>query len=320
MHYERQRGLMGHHYPDVLELIPVHFAQHVDDPGAWVEALVDCNAPAGWVGPFLEAATGMPTTSEQAWEAVARDDRYTMPFVRIGLREATLPGAIADCIMRRVQDWTEMMLSHSIDWNTVAREWKHRLLRHPEPSVRGAVAGGIWVANGRHGPSGRLGPVWEDAVVTWRNDRLMSEVLRADAGIARAWILSEARASSVRRRRRRSASDSDSSNLTIEEWEARVEQSLKEPSLDEGLLATARHSLDLEDRRNLIRAIPADTNPRFFRHLVGGDPDSYAVLLRRRAAKEAHLALLEWAPSEEREALVQEALKHGYSRRDVDHY
>ncbi len=318
MHYERQRELMGHNYPGVLEHIPMHLAQRVNDPGPWLEELVDREAPPAWVGPFLEAAAVIPAASERAWEAVARDDRYTVPCVRVGLCFAGLPAAIVDRIMQQVQGWAEDMLSHSIDWNTVAREWKHRLLRHPEPTVRGAVAGGIWAANGKRRPGGRLGPAWEDAVVTWRNDRLMSEVLRANAGIARAWILSEARASSVRRRRRHLASDAGSSNLTIAEWQARFNQRLKEPSLDEGLLSTASASLDLEDRRDLISAIPEDANPTLFRYLVVGDPDLYAVLLRRHAPKDAHLAPLRWAPSEKREALVQVAIKHGYSRRDTD--
>lgn len=272
VHYERQRELMGHHYPDVLELIPVHLAQHVDDPGAWVEELVDREAPPGWVGPFLEAAVVMPATSERAWEAVAGDDRYAGPCVRVGVRVAGLAGAIVNYIMQQVKSWTETMLSRSIDWNSVDSEWKHRLLRHPDAPVRGAVAGGIWLANRRRGPGGRLGPAWEDAVVAWRNGGLMSEVLGADAGIARAWILSEARASSVRRRRRRSASGPDPSQLTTAEWEARLEQSIREPSLDEALLATARDSLDLEDRRALISTIPEDANPVFFRYLGGGDP------------------------------------------------
>ena len=55
IHYERQRELMGHHYPDILELIPAHLAQKVDDPGAWVEELVVREAPPGWIGPFLRS-------------------------------------------------------------------------------------------------------------------------------------------------------------------------------------------------------------------------------------------------------------------------
>lgn len=270
IHYERQRELMGHHYPDVLELIPVHLAQLVDDPGAWLEELVDREAPPVWIDPFLEASVVIPATRERAWEVVAGHDRYKGPCVRVGLRVAGLSAVIVEHIMRQVKDWNEDILSHSINWNAVAREWKHRLLRHPETTVRGAVAGGIWVANGRRRPGGRLGTAWEDAVVTWRSGRLMPEVLRADAGIARAWILSEARASSVRGRRRRSASGPDPSNLTFAEWEARVERHCNERSVDEGLLAAARDGLALEDRRDLISAIPEDANPVFLRYLGGG--------------------------------------------------
>ena len=286
-YYERQRKLMGYDWPNALSRMPRHLAQHVDDPGTWLEELVKRDAPPGWVDPFLEAAVVIPAASERAWEAVAKDDRYTMPCVRVGLRVAGLPETIIDRIMQQMAGWTEKTLSHSIDWNTVTRQWKHRLLRHPEPTVGGAVAGGIWVANRRRRPGGRLGTAWEEAVVACGNHRLMSEVLRSDAGIARAWILREARASSVRRRNRHSASEPDSSNLTLAEREARPEQSLKEPSLDEELLATAGSSLDLEDRRGLIRAIPPDANPKFFRHLVGDDPDLDTVLLRRRAGKKA---------------------------------
>ncbi len=99
---------------------------------------------------------------------------------------------------------------------------------------------------------------------------------------------------------------------------AQVLKGLDEPSVDEELLTVATDSLDSNDRRALIRAIPVDANPNFFRHLVGDEPETYAVLLRRQAAKEAHLAPLRWPHSAGREALAREAIKHGYSRRDVD--
>ncbi len=268
IHYARQRELMGHHYPDALERVPLHLAQYVGDPGAWLEELVHRDAPPGWVGPFLEAAAVIPATSERAWEAVAGDDRYAGPCVHVGLRITGLPAAIVDLVMRQVGGWTEDMLSLTIDWNAVARDWKHRLLRHPEATVRGAAAGGIWEANGRRGPGGRLGPAWEDAIVSWRNGRLMSKILRADRGIALAWILAEARASSVRRRRRFD-SDSDPPEPSAAEWKARLERSLNEPSVDEGLLATATRALDPEDRRDLVSAIPEDANPVFVRYLGG---------------------------------------------------
>ena len=316
MHYERQRQLMGHDYPNALEHIPLHLAQHVADPGAWLEELVDRDAPPGWVGSFLEAAAVMAGTSARAWEVVARDDRYTGPFVRIGLRTGDLPEEIVSRIMQQLKGWNEDVLSLSIDWNEVAHEWKHRLLRHPAPGVRGAVAGGIWTANGKRRPVGRLGAQWENSILTCGDTHLMFDVLRSDLTIARAWILSEARKSVERRCQR---DDGRSlSELTYEELRDQVLEGLAEPSVDEELLAVATDGLDKKDRRELIRTIPADANPKFFRYLVGDDPELYAVLLRRREAVDAHLALLRWPHSYGREALVREAIRHGYSQRDVD--
>ena len=314
IHYERQRKLMGYDYPNVLEHIPMHLAQHVDDPGCWLEELADHDAPPGWVVPFLEAAV-VSGAGDRAWEVVARDDRYMGPSVRVGLCVAGLPEPIVDRIMEQVKDWSEDVLSHSINWNEVAREWKNRLLRHPAPSVRGAVAGGMWEANGRKRPGGQLGIAWEKAILACGSTHLMFELLRRDLAVGRAWILSEARRSSVRRGKRDSGPTWEA---TLEELKAEVLRGLEEPSVDEELLTVATGSLDEESRRELIRAIPADANPKFFRHLVGDEPELYAVLLRRQAAREAHPAPLRWPHSGGREALTREAIKHGYSQRDIE--
>ncbi len=318
LRYERQRELMGHNYPNVLEHIPLHLAQRVDDPGSWLEELVGRNAPPAWVGPFLEATVVFPEGSDRAWEVVAEDARYTGPCARVGLCVAGLPEPIVSRIMEQLKDWNEDALSHSIDWNEVPREWKNRLLRHPEPTVRGAVAGGVWEASGRRRPGGQLGVAWKEAILACGNKHLMFELLRRDPGVGRAWILSEARKSSARGRKRDAGPAR--SDLADTELKANVLKSLDldAPSLDEELLSAGTGSLDEESRRELIRAIPANTNSNFFRHLVGDDPELYAVLLRRCEAKDAHLAPLQWPHSDGRDDLVREAVKHGYSRHDVD--
>ena len=315
-HYERQRRLMGHDYPNALEHIPLHLAQHVTDPAAWLEELVDHDAPPGWVGPFLEAAAVMPGASDRAWEVVLGDDRYTGPCVRVGLRIGDLPEKIVNRIMEQLKDWSEEALSHSIDWNEVAHGWKHRLLSHPDPCVRGAVAGGIWTASGKRRPGGRLGAQWEDSILACGDTHLMFDVLRSDLNVRRAWILSEARKSAERSCKRDSGRPL--SELTHEELRDQVLKGLDEPSVDEELLSEATDGLDRNNRRELIHTIPADANPEFFRYLVGGDPELYAVLLRRREAGDAHLAPLQWPHSDGRAALVREAIRHGYSQRDVD--
>ena len=316
MHYERQRQLMGHDYPNALEHIPLHLAQHVADPAAWLEELVDHDAPPEWVGPFLEAEAVMSGASGCAWEIVARDDRYTGPCVRVGLRFGDLPEEIVNRIREQLKDWSEEAVSQSIDWNEVAHEWKHRLLSHPDPRVRGAVAGGIWTANGNRRPGGRLGAQWEDSILACGDTHLMFDVLRSDLNVRRAWILSEARKSAERRCKRDAGRPL--SELTHEELRDQVLKGLDEPSVDEELLSVATDGLDRNNRRELIHTIPAYANPELFRYLVGDDPELYAVLLRRREAGDAHLAPLQWPHSDGRAALVREAIRHGYSQRDVD--
>lgn len=289
LHYERQRTLMGHNYPNVLRRIPRLLAQQVGDPGAWLEELADRNAPPEWVHPFLEAAAVMPGAIDRAWKVVARGDRYTGPCVLVGLRMSDLPEEIVNRMMEQLKDWSEEALSHSIDWNEVAREWKHRLLSHPDPCVRGAVAGGIWTAKGKRRPGGRLGAQWEDSILTCGDTHLMFDVLRSDLNVGRAWILSEARKSAERRCKRDAGRPL--SELTYEEPRDQVLKGLDDPSVDEELLSVATNGLDKNNRRELIHAIPADASPEFFRYLVGGDPELYAVLLRRRDAGEVHLAL-----------------------------
>ena len=218
--------------------------------------------------------------------------------MRIGLRTGDLPEEIVSRIMQQLKGWNEDVLSLSIDWNEVAHEWKHRLLSHPAPSVRRAVAGGIWTANGKRRPGGRLGAQWENSILTCGNTHLMFDVLRSDPNVGRAWILSEARKSVDRRCKR---DDGRSlSELTHEEPRDQVLKGLAEPSVDEELVSVATDGLDKKDRRELIRTIPADANPKFFHYLVGDDPELYAVLLRRREAGDAHLAPLRWPHSDGR--------------------
>ena len=315
-HYERQRQLMGHSYPNVLRRIPMLLAQDVDDPGAWLQELVDANAPAEWVHPFLEAAIVMSGSASPAWKAIAASSRYSWLSIDIGLRHPALPRKMVDHIMDEIACFTDF-LSEQLAWTEVPDEWKRRLLQHREPRVRAAVAADLWNWSASQSrPRGELGTLWQDAVVSCGGTELLEDVLRVDRAVAVAWILREARESSPRRRKRDSGPPLAGS--THEELLAAVLESLDEPSLDQELLSAATELLDRTDRLELIRSIPADADPKFFRHLVGDDPDLYAVLLRRRAPKDAHLAPLRWPHSDERDALVRAAIRHGYSQRDVD--
>ena len=286
-HYERQRELMGHNYPNVLRRIPMLLAQQVDDPGTWLEELMDGNVPSEWVHPFLEAAIVMSGSASHAWKAIAARSRYSWLCIDIGLRQPALPREMVDHIMEEISGFADF-LSEQLVWTEVPDEWKRRLLQHREPAVRAAVAAGLWNwSASRSRPQGELGTLWQDAVVSCGDTELLEDVLRVDGAVALAWILREARESSARRRKRDSGPPLAGS--THKELVAAVLERRNEPSLDRELLSVATGRLDRTDRRELIRAIPADANPMFFRYLVGGNPDLYAVLLRRRAARDAHL-------------------------------
>ena len=318
MHYERQRELMGHNYPNVLRRIPRLLAQQVDDPGAWLEELVDGNAPSGWVHPFLEAAIAVSGSASRAWNAIAARSRYSWLCIDIGLRHPALPREMVDHVMDEIPGFADT-LSEQLVWSEVPDEWKRRLLRHREPKVRAAVAAGLWSwSASRRRPRGELGTLWQDAVVSCGGTELLEEVLRVDSAVALAWLLFEARNSSARRARWSSGPSFLDDDLTPEERRFLFEKAMNRRSLNEDLLVAAIHRLDLDDRRELIRAIPADANPKFFRHLVGDEPELYAVLLRRQAAREAHPAPLRWPHSAGHDALTREAIKHGYSQRDID--
>lgn len=240
MHHHRQGQLMGYDFPSVLEEVPLHLAQQVDDPAAWLEELVERGAPRTWVLPFLEAAALLPGGSGRAWEIVARDRRYDRTCVRVGLGTARPPGRVVDIVMERATTCPGFLYSF-IRAREVADEWKHRLLRHPDPGVRGRVARGVWEGEGKRRPGGQLGVAWEDAVLTCGDPGLMSDVLRDDPDIGRAWILAEA--------------------------------DRHEPALDEELLSVVVGSLGMDDRRELARAISDDADPKFRRYLLEGDPD-----------------------------------------------
>ena len=318
LHLERQRKLMDHNYPNVLEHVPLHLAQRVDDPGSWLEELVGRNAPPSWVGPFLKAVIVMSGSASHAWKAIAAKNRYDWLCMEVGLRHPALPREIFDHIMDEIPGFADYLSEQRV-WTAVHDEWKRRLLQHHEPKVRAAVAAGLWNWDAsRSRPRGELGTLWQDAVVSCGGTELLEDVLRVDGAVALAWLLREARKSSARRKRSNSGPSFLDDDLTPEERRILFEQAWTRPSLNEDLLVAAIDRLDLGDRRELISAIPTDANPTFFRYLVGGNPDLYAVLLRRRAAKDAHLAPLRLARSEEREALLQEAIKHGYSRETLE--
>lgn len=310
IYYERQRQLAGHFYPNVLKHLPHEIAERVDEPAEWLRAFLDQGAPEAWVQPLLEASIVASPVSDTPWELVAPYREYALVCARVGLSLPRLPESavahIRDAVRRVVSVRHDL-----VPWGDLSTEWQCRLLRDTNARVRAAAAARLWRVHGGIRPSGALGRLLWDAVVESGDASLLQELLGADRMAARAWILQQARAYSTPR--------------ALEEvpppWEE-VELPLAEGIVHLGdlspwryteLLRTAIAAITVQDRRDLILAIPVNADERLFGYLVGTDPDLYRVLLKRNLPRNAHLGPLRVGPSEGRKALIRVAREHGYA-------
>ena len=307
MYYEWQRELADHSYPNVLQRLPHEFAERVDDPLAWLRAFLDQRAPGSWVQPLLEAAIVASPASDTPWELVAHDKKHALVCARVGLSLPGLPESAVAHILEALRHLVSVR-QDLVPWGDLSHEWQCRLLRDTNARLRAAAAAGLWHAYGGIRPSGALGRLLSDVVAESGDPSLLQELLGADRMVARAWVLQRARASSTQR----------SVGEGPPQWET-VELPLAEGIEHSGdfspwryseLLKAAITAMTVEDRRDLILAIPALSDRKLFGNLVGTDPDLYRALLERNVPVTTHLEPLCGEPSER---MIQMACEHGYS-------
>ncbi len=307
-----------------LDLLAIQLSEVVDDPAAWLRAFAEREAPAEWVHPFLAVCVEGDPSGDTPWRALDRLDpqrEYAWVSLQVGLRLRDPPvvalGLVTDAARKHAR-----ALRDGVFWSEVPDAWRLRLLKDVDHTVRGETAAALWDLHEWERPPGEMGAAWEDAAVTCGSANFLHDVFRADRPAAVAWLIHEARESSRRKDERIERADE-----SLEETGSRrrtVLQLLEESdvlySLDTELLAAASGTLDLEDRRRLIRNIEVAADPLFFAYLVGGAPALYADLLKRRAPREAHLAPLSLEPRlaatgpepPNRDELVRMAIEHGY--------
>lgn len=310
-YYDRQRELADLVYPDVLGSIADRLAQQVEQPTRWLEALVDQNPPTTWVESFLQAAVADSSDSDTPWEVVARDTRYDMVCADVGLRLSGLPERSVGRILMAVRRVVE--IRHEIlPWGDLSGEWQCRLLENPNARLRATAAAALWHVHRGIRPSGRLGLLLWNAVIDSGDPALLQELLETDRSAARDWILRQARASSTQRSSEEAASASESTEPHL--TPSMYDLAALSPWRALELLGAAVSVLTIEDRRDLILAIPSRADERFFGHLVREDPGLYRVLLQRPLSRQSHLAPLTVGHLENRDDLVQMAREHGYDK------
>ena len=305
MYYERQRELADHIYPNVLGYVPEAIAQRIDKPSEWLEAFLDQRAPASWVQPLLEAAVAASPASDTPWELVGRDTEFALVCARVGLSLSGLSDSAVGHIVEAVRH--VVARRHDlVPWGDLSHEWQCRLLRDSDGKVRAAAAGPLWHAHRGTRPSGALGKLLWDAVVESGDSALLQELLGKDRMVARAWVLQQARLFSTRRSHSEIPPTWEDVELPLSEGVVRLGDLSPKRYME--LLNTAIAALSIEDRRDLILAIPAHADRRFFGNLVGTDPDLYRALLERNVPVTAKLEPLCGEPSER---MVRMAREHG---------
>ncbi|WP_420635312.1 hypothetical protein [Candidatus Palauibacter sp.] len=320
----REGKFSGYHGTRPLDLIAVQLAELVDDPSAWLEAFAERAVPGAWVGPLLDAAAIADPSDEVPWRILERVDpvgEYAGVSLQAGLRLRDPPAMAVHRVLAAARAHPGFMRD-VVPWAHVPDAWKLRLLRDGDGTVRGGTAAALWDLHHRRRPPGEMGVLWEDAAVTCGGADLLHDVVGSDRRAALAWLFHEAEESSQRKdegqeRAEELVEETSCVGRTIAQLLAESETLY---SLDTELVVAARETIRSEDRRRLIRDIPADADPRFFGYLVGGDRDLYAVLLARRAPQEAHLAPLRTEPAPANlDELARMAMEHGYAVADLEH-
>ncbi|WP_420635321.1 hypothetical protein [Candidatus Palauibacter sp.] len=282
MGLKRQAEVSGRRDTRPMSLIAGQLAELVSDPSAWLDASANCGAPGDWVGSFLAETVRADPTGEAPWRTLDRHDperRYAWMSLQVGIRVPNLPSSAVRLVMEAARQHAGL-LRQAVPWADVSVEWGIRLLGDRNEDVRGETAFALWDLHHRSRPPGDLGVLWEDAAVTCGGPELLHDVLRADAAAAVAWLIHEAEESARRKDERTERADElmkKTGSLGKTVWHMLGESFY---SLDTELLAAACDTLGPADRQRLLRAIPAEADPRFlaFLRVAGehgcGDVDS----------------------------------------------
>ena len=325
----RQGELSGYPGMRPLDLIAGQLAELVDDPSAWLEAFAEGGAPDSWIYPFLATAIAADPADETPWRTLARVEGSgagAWAGLQVGLYVRDLPDVATRHIMAAARRHAPL-LRDTVDWSNVSDEWLIRLLTDRNEALRGQTAAALWELHQWKRPPGHIGNLWEEAAVTCGDTELLDEVVGSDRDAAVAWLVHESETSARRKDEiserteelLEQRSDADELAAIAHTIGDLLDEREGLYSLNTELLETAVRMIGPEDRRRLIREIPADADLRFFEYLVAGDRDLYAAFLSRNAPREAHLAPIRVQPvSQHRSDLARLAREHGYSEADLE--
>ncbi len=299
--YEGEAGSISRTWPRWTPVLCRALAEATGEPALWLSAMVEQEAPADLVNPFLEATL---KAHRSGWEAYVRsfldNDRYVWIALELILQLPDPPPDLLDEALRRILRFPQLVEILCLG-NLVPLANLQALLRHAQWEVALAAAIGEWLSEPK-------GQVRVEIVADWRAAILRSRVERPGGPTRAAQF--QPRLGDIL------ASDPD---LAVEWLLARLTEPGR-PSFvrERSPFAKALQSLDAARRGVVLGSLGQEPLPRaLVSTLVGKDPNLYKELLSRRALANYHLEPLAGVPDEEWLEKATVAVEAGFTPRDI---
>ena len=258
-------------------------AAATDQPLDWAEALRDAGARGELLRPFLKrlAELGGDRANSLIKTCLDLTELRRAALMAVLVTSQASPDLVELSFARLdgMADLVEFWCARG----EVGEHVTERFLRHPDPAIASAAAGGIWYKE-RSQAANRSG--WRDAILasTAEHDYNLEEVFRAHPDIAADWL------------------------------KARMRENADVFWRRSHVVATATSVLSVDQRRVLLSEIRDEV----WAHdvvglIVGDDVDVFRALLQAEQLRDYHLTPLHGQPNEKWVTKARVAVEAGYS-------
>ena len=314
LHYQEEARVTLHKWTALgaVEKVAHHIAECTQEPSSWVTALASRQADVRWMKLFVDAMLAKGPGCEEGWRALLDRNEYRDVVVQSAICRSRVPEDVVAYVLERLDPDA---MPGVVDWKDVPNTWKERMLTHENRRVAVVAAREMYREYQDHDPklltlSRTARTSWRRAVVESDDETVLAFAMEHHPDVAKAWFLSPDR-----------RLPAEPGEVSMGDLEGQMLDELRrlDTSLDTSgsptLYAEAASVLDSDAKLELVRAMPASTDPRAFVALVGRDPTLYKEFLSRRDLESMHLApLADRVPSLD---LAITALDHGYSPEDI---
>lgn len=289
-----------------VEKVVHHIAERTEEPSAWVIALASRQADVHWMKPFVDTMLAKGHGCEEGWRALLDCNEYRDVVVQSAIYRSRVPEDVVAYVLERLADPDAM--PGVVFWKDVPNTWKERMLTHENRRVAEVAACEMYREYQNHDPklltlSRTARTSWRSAIVESDDETVLAFAMEHHPDVAKAWFLSPDR-----------RLPAEPGEVSMSDIADHMLHGLGQRG-STGSPTQAASVLDSDAKLQLVRAMPASTDPRAFVALVGRDPTLYKEFLSRRDLGPMHLAPL--ADREPSPTLAIAALDHGYSPEDI---